>query len=941
MLTTSLILRPEARAWVRTHLGLLALLVLPFVVVGIPRLFGLAYLTGDNFIQNFPMRVLVGRTIDHGSLPLWNSYLFSGTPLLAGFNAGAAYPATWLMALLDIFTAWALTLALLYDVALLGMYLFLRRQGISSHAATFGAAVFAFAGYLTGQMVHIDLIEGAIWLPWMLLAVQGLTERPGAGPPGQPTARPLRLWAGLLALSVGLSVLSGGVEAFIDSLIVATLYFAARLVSMDWLRRDHRRNLVAPLVATALGAAGGAMLSAAQWLPGLAFISESQRAVRSYGFFTSGSLEARLITLLASPFVEGTNRNWAPYFGTYNFPEVTSYMGILALIAACSLFLRRFRQRPEARHWWVWYPVIVLGVLSAFGRQTPFGHLIYLIPGVNNQRLLNRNLLLVDVALAVLFGWWCQLVLGDRAQPEGHAPGLARRWRAGPRSELVVPAIPFLIVTVICLTLWIDGPLLYRWLEVPATVAVDTRVQLALLLTGGVALAGAATWIVLSQRRFSARTFRHLLAAVLAVDLIVFNLLAIVPPISEAQAQAQTGPAAALRALTGDGRFIIYDPDELDTAQLYAVGQTDLNIFTGVRSAQGYTALTDGAYYRATGSHLQETLNPTTLGGSVWDRLNVTSMLSLPAYFVVRIPGPVNQPTARPGAVVSVPTGLARPASTPAVTLAAGRSHDWYFGGLLTVSRASVPVGPGSSTGLRVGLVAPSGAVRWVPAGQVRLSGGPTDRTLRVALAHPTRAGGLVVEAGAAGPASVGLPTATTAEAGTVRLAGPLQTFVQPPHWVFAGDIGGFGAFVNSRAGGWAGLRTPGGGRAPIGNSVRVGPTGPDGGQTLTVHATAPLVLERSESFSPGWQATVQVRSGGTGWGPPRSVPVRPDGIVQQVTLPGPGDFLVTFSYAPRSALVGVAVSSAAALGLFSWGAVEAVRARRRRSAPTPGPRST
>jgi len=920
------------------------LLVLPFVVVGIPRLFGLAFLTGDNFIQNFPMRVLVGRVIDHGSLPLWNSYLFSGTPLLGGFNAGAAYPLTWLMAVLDIFTAWALTLAVAYDVALLGMYLFLRRQGISGHAATFGAATFAFAGYLTGQMVHIDLIEGAIWVPWMLLAVQGLTERPGAGPPGQPAARPLRLWAGLLALSAGLSVLSGGVEAFIDGLIVVGVYFVARLVSMDWLRRDHRRSLLAPLAATALGAAGGAALSAAQWLPGLAFISQSQRAVRSYGFFTSGSLEARLITLVASPFVEGTNRSWAAYFGTYNFPEVTSYMGILALIAACSLLGRRYRRRPEARHWWVWYPVIVLGVLSAWGRQTPFGHLLYVIPGVNSQRLLNRNLLLVDVALAVLFGWWSHLVLGDQAQPEPHTAGLLSRWRAGPRSELLVPAIPFLVVTVICLALWIDGPLLYRWLEVPTTVGVGTRVQLALLLTGGVVLAGAATWIVLSQHRFSARLFRHLLAGVLAVDLIVFNLLAIVPPITEAQAQAQTGPAAALRTLTGDGRFIIYDPDEIDMAQLYAVGQTDLNIFTGVPSAQGYTALTDGAYYRATGSHLQETLNPATLGGSVWDGLNVTSMLSLPTYFVDRVPGPANQPTAPPGAVVFVPTGPAHPAPAPAVILAAGRAHDWYFGGLLTVSRATVPVDPGSSTGLRVGLVTASGTVSWVPAGQVRLSGGPSERSLEVELAHPTRAGGLVVRAGPAGLDAVGLPTVGTAEAGTVRLSGPLQSVVQPPHWLFAGDLGGFGAFVNTRAGGWARLRTPAGRRPPAGSSVGVGPTGPDGGQKITVRATAPLVLVRSESYSPGWRATVRTRSGGSGWGPARSVPVRPDGIVQQVSLPGPGTFLVTFSYAPRSAVVGVAVSSAAGLALLGWAAVEAVgarRRRRRRPAPEAGARTT
>ena len=665
--------------------------------------------------------------------------------------------------------------------------------------------------------------------------------------------------------------------------------------------------------------------------------------MRTYSFFTSGSLQDRLITLLASPFVLGTNRNWATYFGTYNFPEVTSYMGILALIAACSLFLRKWRTRPEARHWWVWYVIIALGVVSAFGRQTPFGHVLFLIPGVNSQRLLNRNLLLVDVALAVLFAWWCHLMLSGREAAELRPPTLAERWRSGRRSEIVVPAIPFAVVTVICLFLWIEGPLLYRWLEVTAAVSGSTRYELAVLVTGGAVIAGAATWIVLSERRFSRRGLRNLLAAVLAVDLVVFNIYAIVPPISEAQAQAQTPQAAALATLTGNGRFIIYDPYLLDTAQLYALGQTDLNIFTGVPSAQGYTALTDGAYYGATGAHLQETLNPATLGTSVWDGLNVTALLALPTYFLERLPGPANRPTAPASDTVFVPAA-AVPAPVPApTTVEAGRTGDWYFGGVLTVSRVTVPVDRGPVRGLAVGLITPAGGVRWLPPDRASVSAATGRRLLHVTLAGPTRAGGLVVRAGPA-PLTVGPPVAATAEAGTVSLDGPLQGVVRPPHWVFVGTIGTFGAFHNTRAEGWARLRAPG--PVPAGSSLRVGPTGPDGGQQITVHATGAVVLVRSESWSPGWRATVASARSGTGggpWGPARPVAVRRDGIVQQVVLPGPGDFLVTFRYAARPALIGVAISAAAAVVLTGWAVAEAVRARRRRPGRTdpPGPTAT
>src|SRR5664280_784197 len=166
--------------WVRTHPGLVVLLVAPLVVLTVPLFCGRVFLDGDNFLQNFPLRVLVGRYLQHGALSLWNPYLFSGTPLLGGFNAGAAYPTNWLMAVLPPVTAWTINLALVYDVAVGGMYVFLRRQPVDSTAATFGAATFAFAGYMTAQIVHIDIVQGAAWLPWMLVAVHELTGG-GAG----------------------------------------------------------------------------------------------------------------------------------------------------------------------------------------------------------------------------------------------------------------------------------------------------------------------------------------------------------------------------------------------------------------------------------------------------------------------------------------------------------------------------------------------------------------------------------------------------------------------------------------------------------------------------------------------------------------------------------------------------------------------------------------
>jgi hypothetical protein len=937
--------RNHATTWLRAHRGLVIVVVIPFVVVGIPQLFGWVFLDGDNFLQNFPMRVLVGRDLQHGVLPLWNPYLSSGTPLLGGFNAGAAYPATWLMAILPIFTAWSINLALAYDVAVVGMYLFLRRQAVSSTAATFGAATFAFSGYMTAQIVHIDLIEGAAWLPWMLVAIHALTDRkdPDSMPAGERSrsSRGTQGWVALLALSLGMSILSGAAEAIIDGGALVAIYGLGRLVTMGYLNRANRRALAPTMVAVSVGLAGGVALGAAQWLPGLVFLSQSQRAAATYSYFTSGSLPRNLVTLMVSPFVLGTNQAQPGlYAGPYNFPEVTSYVGILALIATCSLFLRRYRTRPEARHWWIWYVIAGVGLLCALGGQTPFGHVLYLIPAISSERLINRNLLLVDFSLAVLLAWWVHLLLvgGDGKEPRA-AVTIRARWRSGQRAEIIVTCAPLAVISVLCLFLWVGGPQLDRLLQTHLLVSSVTHKRLAGLVTAGAVIAGVATWIVLIERRLSIRRLRRLLTAVLVVDLVLFNCFVIRPPTTESEALAHGTMSTALRAQVGDGRFIIYDPDQFLTNQLYALGQTDLNIYTRLPSGQGYTALTDGGYYDATGAHYQEDLNPATLAGSTWDDLNVTTLVSLPGYFVTPVRSPATGQTADPNPAVSFPTDIDSYNSAPtpvadSFTVATGRPHRWYFGGVLTVDSFTIPLLEGRPGDLKIGLVTTAGGVQWLAPADSTAVGSSTHRSLRIALSSPVRAGGLIVEAGGSAPATVGTPSALTTEAGEVALNGRMQYGVTSPHWTFTGMLGSFGVFHNDDAEGWAWVRAPGGGPAPPGSTVSAVAADEGGGQRIAVHATSSAVLERSESWSPGWRATIQpVLSSPSHQpvGPGRGAPVLRSGPIQQLSLPGPGDYLVTFTYAATSAVVGLAVSAVAAGGLILWALVEVVGLRRRR----------
>jgi len=51
-------------------MAVVCLIALPAIIFGVPSLLGHPVLPGDDLTQNFPLRVLVGRELRGGQLPL-------------------------------------------------------------------------------------------------------------------------------------------------------------------------------------------------------------------------------------------------------------------------------------------------------------------------------------------------------------------------------------------------------------------------------------------------------------------------------------------------------------------------------------------------------------------------------------------------------------------------------------------------------------------------------------------------------------------------------------------------------------------------------------------------------------------------------------------------------------------------------------------------------
>ena len=842
-----------ARRWRGDTAAIIALLALPVLVYGVPALLGHPVLPGDDLTQNFPLRVLAGHEIRSGHLPLYNPYIWSGAPLLAGWNAGAAYPFTFLFAVVPPVAAWTLNMIATWAIAGTGMFVFLRACRLGCGPAVLGALSFAFAGAMSAQVAHFGLVAGMSWVPVQLLCVLRLTG---------PRSMSSRLvWTGTLAGTFGLTILAGEPRAIDDAGVIVGLYAAWQVARLG-------RRFGPAALSVVAGLALGACLGAVQWIPGLAMVATSQRGASSVALFSSGSLPHRWLLLMLVPDLLGGSGSFGQpsFFANYNLAEVTGYVGILPLVAAFAL-LARVRLRPRPPEWLVWHGVALAGIVLALGGNTPVGDLLVHVRLFSGQRLQSRNILVADLALAVLLAYWA-----DRPAGEGSRRVLRIRGRRGPDLETLLAAAPPLAVLAVAALGLSWGTGLLRWLKAgPAAATLDGALKpwlVPYLLLG----AGAIALVIAAPRLRPVSRSRWLGAFVVA-DLIVFTLLGVVavtPGVagtSSGRPAARTAAARPVSALGYPGRFAIYDPDQIDARDLSRLGAPDHNVISGTPSVQGYTSLVSGFYASATGSHRatgdgQDVLDPRAVRDGVLDQLDTSVLLTVPAYLATGSPGSA----AGPG-----------PAATGRRDAAAHQQATWYFAGPLTVTRLEVPDADArqdAAEGTQIGLLTAGGSTRWFTAA----AAGPSR--LAISLTRPLTSVAVVAQAGGhavrLGPASV------TDARGRVFVAdGQLQDALIPPRWGYAGRDGSFAVFVNHFARGALRLQAlPG--RTASGASVRpvAGPAiSPQAADVSSSHGVRVI---RSVAAMAGWSATWRPRHGTAA-----PLAVHRDGLVQAVERAG------------------------------------------------------
>jgi hypothetical protein len=923
----------------RDALAIAVFVALPICLYLPASILGHPVMPGDDLSQNYPLRVLSGDILSSGHLPSWNPFIWSGTPLLAGWNAGAMFPGTWLFAFLSDVSAWTINYIAVPVIGCVGVFLLCRRLGCRSLSSALGALVFNYTGFMSGQVVHIGLTQGTAFTPFMVLGLDGVAR--------ETTSR-ARLGYGLvLSAAIGLAILAGDPRAVSSGAIVLGVY----LIALIW--RAPRQSL-AVVTRAAVAAVLGLGLGAVQWLPGVGFLGSSQRASAAYAFFTAGSLSPpKLASLITAPFLLGANANFGlpAYQGNYNLPELTIGVGLVALIAllhylpdqllrvwrfcTAPISRRPHRAMQDGAHLGVWYLMVLIGVICTLGGNTPLGHLLVHIPYYARERLQNRNALVFDFALAIILAYFIEDLAGRK-------PITARfgASRARDVARKLLETVPMIGVIALITYAYIDPIRLERTLNVgQPTEGLFATYDGYLIAT--LIFAGLLFVFVAVRHRLGATMLRVLLALFVLADVATYIAHGDYQSPDNYDAIASNGYSAQVRAMIGpNGRFAIFNPVQAPRRdQLIQTGVPDLNVLQRNPSVQGYGSIVNGVYQDVTATHGVEDLNVSRLSGVSFNTLDLRALLTMPLYFGEALPTngaiPIGfgQVIGAHGTPTTIANAPALPPEAPGPRILSGRgTASFTLPGPSALSFVTISF-------LKEATPAPANVIvdAFEPSGRAHVLNATVHdniATLAVgglevaslAIVNPTDARGVI-----------GGVVTTARDGARFLLDGALQGALNYPHWRYGGLVGPLLAFVNTETAGLAWLQ-PAADHTPNASDLTNGSvvvhSSPIASEVMTVHSPGNAILARSEGYSRGWTARITPVAGG----PTRSLRVHRFGLIQSVNMPK-GDYTVTWSYAPREVLAGfiaTCVSSLAFLLALIVVLTRARKARRRNSSRAP-----
>ncbi|MGP0075572.1 MAG: hypothetical protein ACLPWF_26955 [Bryobacteraceae bacterium] len=367
--------RPSVDRW--PFYGPIVLVAMTLICYWTPMTSGHTSILWDaaDFFQ--PIQNYLSGELHAGRIPFWSPYPSSGFPFLADPQVGAWYPLNWPFFLIGVsphalvVEHWLHSLLGCFGAYFLAWRLLHHRQ-----AAVLVGLCYGLSGFFVGHSSHTPMLQGAAWMPWLLLLLDLALE-----------SHPLR-YTVLGGLAGGMLILAGHFQTILYSFLALGLFAVARIAL------EPRRwfpifgmALAIPLIGT--------LISAIATGPGLELTLNSIRAGLTASSRTEGMIPLAALSTLVSPDFYGVLSG--NYHGPQDITQYYFYAGILLLpLAILGLRDRRLRM--------IGLLLIVPTLWYAMGQSAGLYRLVALLPGFSSIRAPVHIWFVVSLGLALLAG---------------------------------------------------------------------------------------------------------------------------------------------------------------------------------------------------------------------------------------------------------------------------------------------------------------------------------------------------------------------------------------------------------------------------------------------------------------------------------------------------------------------------------------------------------
>ncbi len=330
----------------------------------------------------------------YNQIPLWDPYVFGGSPFIGNPSSAMFYPLNLLFFILPFDSTFGYLFVIDILIIGIGTYLFAKIIGNSSFGALTSATICMFSGPIILHLYegHISMVDTFAYFPLLLVCVEKiLISR--------------KLFYGLLgSICIAMIILAGHFQMALFCFLITFIYFFMRIV-FEYMKKRKIERIFWPSFILCCAFTLGIGLAAIQILPTQEFsrLSGRNNGV-SEDFAASFSLHPFQGLAFVFPYFFGSavdNTFWAKG----SFTSGTSYIGILPLfLIVMALYFRR------NKFVFIFTILFFLSLIFSMGGYTPLFKLFYYyVPFFNSFRVFSRFLPFLAFSGAILAGFGIQV----------------------------------------------------------------------------------------------------------------------------------------------------------------------------------------------------------------------------------------------------------------------------------------------------------------------------------------------------------------------------------------------------------------------------------------------------------------------------------------------------------------------------------------------------